>query len=114
MLRQTLKQKQEIVFLVLRNKLERKEACHILSCTDRTLRNYLSKVLKNGRLALEDKRGGNNVKLTPKQKSDLVKIKEKGRWRSARKAIELTGIKVVGIRQIQNIWVKYGFKSGKH
>lgn len=37
-----------------------------------------------------------------------MQIKGKGRWRSARKAIELTGVNIVGIRQIQKIWVKYG------
>ena len=54
-----------------------------------------------------DKRRGNNRKLSARQEKDLVDIKENGRWRSARKAIELTGIATVGIRQIQKIWVKH-------
>lgn len=54
-----------------------------------------------------DRRHGNNRKLSPGQEKDLVDIKGKGRWRSARKAIELTGIKAVGVRQIQKLWVKH-------
>jgi len=107
MLKKTLSQKQEIIALVLKNKLDRKEACNVLTCTDRTLRSYIEKALRDGLSALEDKRGGNNRKLTFKQENDLIEIKEKGRWRSARKALELTGINGISGRRVQQIWVKH-------
>ena len=88
-------------------RLARKEACSILDCSQRTLSRYIDRVAKGGLDALEDKRGGNNIKLTPKQESDLVKIKEQGRWRSARKAIELTNITHISPRRIQQIWVDH-------
>jgi putative transposase len=99
--------KQETIERVLKKKLNRKEACEILTCTDRTLRNYLTKVVKNGLDALKDKRSSNNSKLTLKQEKELVRIKQEGRWRSARKALELTGITIIKPRQVQRIWVKH-------
>jgi len=105
--RKELSTKQEVVAQVLKKKIDRKEARKILTCTDRTLRNYLAKVVKEGLGALKDKRSSNNRKLSPKQEKDLVEIKEKGRWRSARKALKLTGIISVKPRQVQRIWVKH-------
>lgn len=66
MQRKTWKQKQEIVSLVLKRKLTRKDACQILTCTDRTLRNYLLKTFKDGIAGLKDGRGGNRRKLSLK------------------------------------------------
>lgn len=107
MQRKELSVKQETVERVLKKKLNRKEACEILTCTDRTLRNYLAKVVKDGLNALKDNRSSNNRKLTGKQEKDLVETKKEGRWRSARKALELMGINIVKPRQVQRIWVKH-------
>jgi transposase len=107
MQRKELSVKQETVERVMKKRLNRKEACEILTCTNKTLRNYLAKVVRDGLDALKDKRRSNNHKLSPKQEKELVDVKEKGRWRSARKALELTGITVVKPRQVQRIWVKH-------
>ncbi|MEK6888472.1 MAG: DDE-type integrase/transposase/recombinase [Nanoarchaeota archaeon] len=92
---------------LLRGKLTKKEARATLACGRTTLYRYILQATEHGIESVVDKRRGNNRKLSARQEKDLVDIKENGRWRSARKAIELTGIATVGIRQIQKIWVKH-------
>ncbi len=104
----SLEEKQQVISSVLKGRITKTEAANTLGCKTQTIYNYIHKVTREGIDALFDKRGGNNRKLSARQEKDLVDIKEKGRWRSARKAIELTDIKAVGIRQIQKIWVKHG------
>ncbi len=99
--------KQEVIQKLLLGKIDKKEASSFLHVKNRSINRYINLVAIHGIGILEDKRGGNNRKLTSKQEKELVRIKEKGRWRSARKAIELTGINVVGLRQIQKLWVKH-------
>src|SRR3989338_2994422 len=108
MKKKTLQEKQQIVRAVLKRRLTKVEAARILGCKIQTIYNYLKEATEKGLDSLQDRRGGNHRKLSTKQEKELVRIKEKGRWRSARKAIELTGINVVGIRQIQKIWAKHG------
>jgi putative transposase len=100
-------EKQSIVRKILQGKLKRKEAQQILSCSRQTLYRYLLHAREQGIASIIDHRHGNNRKLSAKQEQDLVEIKEKGRWRSARKALELTGITNVKPRQIQRLWVKH-------
>lgn len=107
MLKKELSFKQDIVGKLLKGKISRKEAGQLLDCSRKTIVRYLAKVEKGGLEALKDKRHSNNHKLSPKQEKDLVEIKEEGRWRSARKALELAGITIVKPRQVQRIWVKH-------
>jgi len=101
-------EKRKVVEQVLKKQIDKKEAARILHCTERTIRNYVKAVIKGGLEALTDDRGGNHHKLSIKQNLLILQAKREGRWRSARKAIELTGINVVGIRQIQKLWTKHG------
>jgi putative transposase len=107
MLHKKLSLKQEIIGKIIKGKINRKEASNLLGCSKKTVGRYIAKVEKGGLEALRDKRHSNYRKLLPKQEADLVKIKEKGRWRSARKALELTGITHLSSRRVQQIWVKH-------
>lgn len=100
-------EKQEIVRKVLKGKLKKKEAQQILACSRQTLYRYLCQAVEQGITSIVDKRGGNNHKLTSKQESDLVTIKQQGRWRSARKALELTNLNHISTRRVQQIWVNH-------
>lgn len=104
----TLNQKQEVIQKLLLSRLDKNEASKLLKVKIRSINRYINLVARSGLGVLEDKRHGNNHKLSPKQGKELVRIKKKGPWRSARKAIELTGVNTVGIRQIQKLWVKHG------
>jgi len=107
MLKKELSFKQEVVGKLFKGKISRKEAEKLLDCSGKTVVRYLARLGKGGLEALRDRRHSNNHKLSPKQEKDLVEIKEKGRWRSARKALELTGIVSVKPRQVQRLWVKH-------
>lgn len=104
-------EKQQLVLKLLKGRIKKKELCSILGCSRQTLYRYLTQVSIGGVKSITDKRHGNNIKLTPKQENALVKIKEEGRWRSARKALELTGIANVSPRRVQQIWVKHSLNQ---
>lgn len=99
--------KQEVLGNLIKGKITRKQTAHLLKCTRQTIYRYLQKVAKSGLGNLKDKRHSNNYKLSRKQEGDLLIIKKQGRWRSARKAQELTGIAHVSPRRVQQIWVKH-------
>lgn len=107
MLRKELSFKQDIIGRLFKGKINRKEAEQLLNCSKKTIVRYIARAGKGGLEALRDKRHSNNHKLSLKQEKDLVKIKQEGRWRSARKALELTGIISVKPRQVQRLWVKH-------
>lgn len=111
MQRKELTFKKEVVGKVIKGRLDRIEACQILGCTDRTLRNYLAKVSKGGLNALKDGRHSNNYKLSPKQLLGVLDAKEKGHWRSARKVLEKTNIQTITTRRVQQIWVEHGLNQ---
>lgn len=103
--------KQAIVNAVIKRKIKRKEACEILTCTPRTLINYLNKVTEGGLEALKDKRQSNNSKLTPKQLLDILEKKMEKPFRSARKVLEITNIQNVSTRRVQQIWIEHNLNK---
>lgn len=100
-------ERQTIIRNLLKGRLTRRQARTALSCSRSTLYRYIIKAAEHGAESLIDRRGGNNRRLTTKQENALIKIKEEGRWRSARKALELTGIANVSARRVQQIWVEH-------
>lgn len=111
MQRKELVFKQEVVGKLFKGKINRKEAGDLLECSDKTISRYLTRVTKGGLEALKDRRHGNNHKLTPKQLSELLKAKEKGHWRSARKVLEITNIQDISGRRVQQIWIEHGLNQ---
>lgn len=100
-------EKQSIIRNLLRGKLTKKEARMMLTCGRTTLYRYIIQATEHGIESITDKRHGNYHKLTGKQEKELITIKQQGRWRSARKALELTGITTVTPRRVQQLWVKH-------
>jgi transposase len=103
--RTSLEFKQETIQRLLKKRIARKEACTLLNCSQRTISRYITVVVNKGIEGLKDKRGGNNRKLVSAQVQKLVDTKQVGPWRSARKALELTGITSVTPRRVQQLWV---------
>lgn len=103
--------KQKIVNAVIKRKIKRKEASELLSCTPRTLTNYLNKVTEGGLEALKDNRRSNNSKLTPKQLLDILGKKREKTFRSARKVLEILNIDIVSQRWVQRLWVKHNLNK---
>lgn len=111
MKRQSLEFKKEIIAELLKGKITSKEAADVLGCKRLTIYRYLNKVTKSGLDALRDLRHSNNRKLTSRQLSEVLKLKKKGNWRSARKVLEIANISAVSIRRIQQVWVEYGLNQ---
>jgi transposase len=103
--------KQTVVNAVIRRKLKRKEAYELLSCTPRTLTNYINKVTESGLEDLKDKRQSNNSKLTPKQLLDILEKKKEKPFRSARKVLEITNIQNISTRRVQQIWMEHNLNK---
>lgn len=103
--------KQGVIGKLIKGRINRKEACELLECSGKTISRYLTKIAKGGLVGLKDRRHGNNYKLTPKQLLEVLKTKEKGSWRSARKTLEITNIQSIGTRRIQQIWVEHGLNQ---
>lgn len=80
-----LKEKVDTVRLSLPGRISNKEACKTLKVSARTFKRYKSLFIFKGVDGLIDKRGGNNSKLTKKDREDIRNYKIKGPWRSARK-----------------------------
>lgn len=107
MLRKEISFKQEVIGKLIKGKIDRKEAGKLLECSSKTIARYLNRIKDGGLEALRDKRHSNYRKLTSKQLRDIVWAKEQKRWRSARKALEVTNINTVTPRRIQQIWVEH-------
>lgn len=59
-------------------------AARLLNCSIRTIRRYRDAFLEKGEEGLRDNRHSNNYKLSKQQRENLLEIKGKDRWRSAR------------------------------
>lgn len=103
MRKQNLEFKQQVVAKLIKGVISQKEAQELLGCKRITIYRYLNKVAVGGMQALKDGRHGNNCKLTPKQLLEVIKKKEEGNWRSARKVLELTNISTITERRVQQI-----------
>lgn len=111
MQRQELTFKQEVIGQILRGRTTKQEGARLLGCTLTTIYNYLERAAKGGLPALKDGRRSNRRKLTSGQLVEIVRAKREGPWRSARKVLELTRIRRIGVRQVQRIWVKAGLNQ---
>lgn len=107
-MKQSLELKQQVVSNLIKGRITKKQAQELLGCKRATIYRYLTKAAKGGLHALEDGRGGNHCKLTPKELSKILKAKEEGNWRSARKVLEIVNTQKVSERRVQQIWVEHG------
>lgn len=103
--------KQLVISKLLKRKITINEACEELGCKRQTIYNYLARASKDGLIGLKDGRHSNNYKLTPKQQLEVIKKKKEGRWRSARKVLELTNITSVSTRRVEQLWVEHGLNQ---
>lgn len=111
LIKQSLEFKKQVIGKLLKGRISPTEAAQELSCSRQTIYNYLEKTVNGGLDSLKDGRHSNNYKLTPKQLSMLLKTKEDGHWRSARKTLEVTNIQSVTSRRVQQIWAEHGLNQ---
>lgn len=111
MRKHNLEFKQKVIGQVLKGKTSKTAAAKILDCRIQTVYRLLETVRLQGFDALKDHRHSNNYKLSPKQLLGVLKTKEDGSWRSARKTLEITSIQNVTFRRIQQIWMEHGLNQ---
>lgn len=85
----TAQKKAAVVRKFLQRKISKKEAVGELRRGVRTVERYAKRFLERGPEGLVDRRGGNNQKLTAKDRRELVRVKKEGPWRSARKVRDM-------------------------
>lgn len=83
-MKRPVEKKLAIVSSFLRKEISIKKACSELCCAPKTFFTYRQLFLKLGVDGLKDHRGGNNKKLRQKDIEEIVGIKKKDVWRSAR------------------------------
>lgn len=111
MIKQNLEFKQQVIAKLLKGKITTQKAADLLGCKRLTVYRYRNKVTTSGLDVLKDGRRSNNHKLNKKELLNVLDTKNKGFWRSARKALELTNISSVSVRRVQQIWVEYGLNQ---
>lgn len=74
----------QVIQSLLKGEINKGRAAEILGCTARTIRNHQKAFIDRGKEGLVDHRSSNHFKLTPKNRKDIIALKEKNRWRSAR------------------------------
>lgn len=83
-MKKPIEQRYQVMNAFLRNEFDKKQAADILGCTTRTVENYRKALREKGKEGLIDHRRSNHHKLTLSQRQEIIQIKKKDRWRSAR------------------------------
>lgn len=78
------RRKEKIIRALLANEIEIQQATNLLNCSRRSVERYRKAFLAKGAEGLSDHRHSNNLKLKPIQIQEIINLKGKDRWRSAR------------------------------
>lgn len=79
-----LEKRVEIIQSYVKNEISKKIAADLLQCSFKTIERHTKAFIVYGSEGLKDKRHSNNYKLSPKQREEVVQLKQKDRWRSGR------------------------------
>jgi len=93
-MKRPVEKKHDVIKALLQNEIDIKTASNILSCSVKTIRRYKKKYLSQGLEGLKDHRHSNNFRLTNKGRQNIISIKSKDRWRSARNIRDKLNMKV--------------------
>lgn len=83
-MKKPIRKRLTVIRALVKNEIEKQKVAEILNCNIRTIENYRTAFLTQGREGLIDHRHGNNIKLTRDSKSQIINLKKEDRWRSAR------------------------------
>jgi len=83
-MKKPIKERQNILLSFLAGEINKAKAADLLSCTPRTIENYRKRYKGKGVEGLVDHRYSNHHKLSKKQHTDIINLKETQRWRSTR------------------------------
>lgn len=93
-MKRPIRQRVKVVQALLNNDISKQQAADLLSCSSRSIERYRKAFLKYGVEGLIDHRHSNHYKLTDKDKLNIINLKRKDRWRSARNIRDKLNLKV--------------------
>lgn len=83
-MKKPIEDRQIILLSFLAGEINKAKAAELLSCTSRTIENYRKQYKDKGIEGLRDHRHSNFHKLSEQKKQEVIRLKKKDRWRSAR------------------------------
>lgn len=83
-IKKPIAERENLVRAFVNGKLSRIRTAKLLGCTPRTVKNYAKAFIEHGVKGLVDHRHSNYFKLSQPQRKEIVALKKKDRWRSAR------------------------------
>src|SRR3989344_6909456 len=83
-MKKPIEQREEILLSLLSGEISKHQAARLLGCTARTIENYRNSYREHGKEGLVDHRHSNFHKLSVVDQKQIIRLKEKDRWRSAR------------------------------
>ena len=107
-MKKPIEERQKVIKSFLENQITKQKAAELLGVRQRSVERYIQALIKEGLEGLRDHRHSNNQKLSESDKINIIQLKEKDRWRSARNIrdeLKLT----VREEQVRRILVKAGF-----
>lgn len=106
-MKRPIEQRREVLQALLNDEINVQKAADLLGCSRRSIERYRTAFLTQGIEGLRDHRHSNNRKLSSKQKSQILTLKEKDRWRSARNIRDKLELPV-SEQHVERIIVKAG------
>lgn len=104
-MKRPVEKKYDVIVALLQNEIDKETASNILSCSIKTIRRYKKKYLDKGKDGLKDKRHSNNYRLNSQDRQNIVNMKSKDRWRSARNVRDKLNL-TVNQKTVRRIIVK--------
>lgn len=104
-MKRPVEKKHDVIVALLQNEIDKKTAGNILSCSIKTIRRYKKKYLELGVDGLKDHRRSNNYRLSTQDRQNIVNMKSKDRWRSARNVRDKLNL-LVNQKTVRRIIVK--------
>lgn len=83
-MKRPIEERQAVIESLFANEISIIKAAELLGCSTRTIKRYKKAYHKTGKDGLVDHRHSNNHRLSSAQKSRIIQLKEKDRWRSGR------------------------------
>jgi len=83
-IKRPIAERENLVRAFVEDKLSKERTAELLGCTSRTVGNYAKAYLKHDVDGLVDHRHSNHHKLSSQQRQNIIDLKTKDRWRSAR------------------------------
>jgi len=83
-MKKPIKERVAVVRTFIQGKIDKQKAAEVLGCTTRTIENYRQAFLTQGGEGLIDHRHNNFIKVSAERNNQIINLKKKDPWRSAR------------------------------